>query len=353
MLHGGEIYGQNKDIRLDFFFFFNPVPCHDRVLDAMRESLLHAERYPDYYQDSFRKKVAEAEKALTGCGEVSFENVIGTNGASEAISSVINYLKPKKVLMTAPCFSGYSHALNTIEGCKIYKALLKAENDFLLPRDFAQNITADTDLVILTDPNNPTGRIIDPALLDEVADRCDALGVKLLIDECFIDMSTGSRSLVPDAAKRDGIFIIKAYTKLFSIPGVRIGYCISSPENIENIKRFLPEWNVSGQGLIAGEACAEVILSTDYVRRTKEAVKSEREFMTGALSDAGMQVFSSDTGFILFKGPAGLKDRLLEKKVLIRDCSLFDGLGEGFYRIGLKSHEKNLEFVRILGSLSL
>ena len=184
-LHGGDVY--RNDVRLDFSVNLNPYPMPSAVTEAMQAGISEIHQYPDPVQQKLREGIASLEG-------VSADNVICGNGASELILAIVRLLAPGKVLLPVPSFYGYRHALNALldhemsknKKLEIKEYFLKEDNDFLLTTDFVSEITDDTDLVILANPNNPTGRCIGADVLEAVIEKCNQMGTALLIDECFL-----------------------------------------------------------------------------------------------------------------------------------------------------------------------
>lgn len=356
MLHGGEVY--DKEIELDFSVSLNPCGCPDKVKNALSGAICDVDKYPDMSQQRFREAVARAESA----DEILPENIIGGNGASELLAAIVNMLRPKKALLPVPSFYGYIHAIGMAKDCQVVTYKLSEDREFELDERFVEEIAADIDFVILGNPNNPTGKCIKRSVLEAIIKKCKETETALVVDECFFRLSDHGTSARTYLDSYDNLYVVDAYTKLFSIPGVRVGFCLSQPENIEKLRRFLPEWNMSLFAQTAGIACAEMI-SENFMDVTAETIKKEREYLDSELRKLGIKVFDSDTNFILIKVPDDLKpsinhnemfgaslyDALLEKRILIRDCSTFDGLSCGFYRIAVKDHESN---IRLLDALS-
>ena len=343
MLHGGDIYDKNN-IEYDFSVNLNPLGCPSPVREAVLEAAVLSGRYPDYYQRAFKKAVAKAEG-------VEPSQVIGGNGASELLMSLVRMLKPKSAVIVTPGFSGYSHVLNSIKDCESREYALSEDKDFKLDSGILKVITDDLSLVMLGNPNNPTGRYIRPALAEKIFNKCLETGTYLIVDESFHYLTKGSKSMVPHIDEYKGLFVISSYTKLFSLPGARIGYCICAEENITGLKAFLPEWNMSIIAQRSGELCARLLRLTNYASETQREVSKERDFLSNELVKAGVRVFPSDTCFIMFYSKLPLYDLLLEKGILIRDLSTVPGLKKGYYRIAVKSHEENVVLVDMLKEL--
>ena len=340
MIHGGEIY--DKNIELDFSVNLNPVPCPEAVLEAIGAAASHVREYPDLSQGAFRQAVASAENKLSGGDFVTPENVLGGNGASELILGIIRLIKPRKVLLPTPCFYGYFHGIRSFGDITEVRYLLKEERGFALEEDFIELIDASVDLVILGNPNNPNGRAISPILLKKIVEKCKETGTALLVDECFLHLSNGGESAVRYLDGYDRVFVVNAYTKLFSIPGVRVGYVLAAGERIRELKGVLPEWNMSVFAQSAGVSCAETILRTDFVERSRSEIKSMRCRMEGNFRELGITIYPSDTNFLLVRSGKNLYDLFLNRGILIRDCGNYEGLGKGYYRIAVKD-EKSYE----------
>ena len=221
MLHGGEIY--DKRIELDFSVSLNPMPCPKEVQEAVRQAALEVSVYPDIRQRAFREAVAMAENTPA-------DNIVGGNGASELLMAIVNMVRPKKALLPVPSFYGYEHVLRACSA-EIEQYYLDESVGFELGEDFVHTITEFTDMVILGNPNNPTGRLISEDVLVKIMDRCRETGTTLVVDECFIRLTEGSTSARDYIDEYPNLFVVDAYTKLFSIPGVRVGFVITAKDN--------------------------------------------------------------------------------------------------------------------------
>ena len=357
MLHGGEIY--DKKIEMDFSVNLNPVPCPEAVLAEIRRAALEVSNYPDIRQSRFRTAVAEAE---TGLSEKSVkftaENIVGGNGASELLMAIACMVRPKRALLPIPSFYGYEHVLRA-SGCEVVRYNMAGEDErgktqFELSERFTDAITEDTDMVILGNPNNPTGRLISEDLLLAVLERCRKTGATLVVDECFYRLSGKREDGANTVSARNfvheygNLFIVDAYTKLFSIPGVRAGFAVTSAENAERLREFLPEWNMSVFAESAGVKCAEISEEGSFIKKTREVICRERDYLSAQLSGLGITVYPSDTNFILIKSEDELYEKLLKKRILIRDCSNFRGLDHGYFRIAVKDHASNERLINAI-----
>ncbi len=334
-MHGGDIYRNN--IHFDFSVNTNPFGVPSEVQWVLTEAALHAGKYPDIIHENLVNNTAKALNVIP-------ENIVYGNGASELIMAICHALMPKVALLVQPCFSGYEYCIKgASSNCKILYHFLKEEEDFQLKDDIIDSINKEKpNVLFLTNPNNPNGRLIEKDLLIKIVAACEKIGTAVIIDECFIPFTEKEReySLIEEIRNYKKLVILRAFTKTFAIPGVRIGYCICSKNTIaDKIKAHLPEWNLSIFAQMAGVECLKHL---DYVQQSAKYVAVERVFLTEKLTKLGFKVYSSDANFILFKSNiTDLKEKLLDYKILIRDCYDYPGLGHGFYRIAIKMHNEN------------
>lgn len=328
--HGGDIY-RNK-IKLDFSVNTNPLGISNNVKKAIEENCEKFGIYPDAMCVELRNAIAEKE-------QVDIENVICSNGAAEMIFAVVRAVMPKKSLLIAPTFSEYERALKSV-GSQIKYYCLKEENNFEFRSDFIDYLD-DIDMVFVCNPNNPVGKIADENLINNIAYTCRAKKIVCVFDECFMDLADGY-------SMKEKMPVIKAFTKTYAMAGIRLGYMVADTEFVCSVQKQLPMWNVSSVAQIGGIAALN---DNDYLEKGKKIIKEEREFLSNELKKLGFKVFNSDVNFILFKGNRGLESKLLKKEILIRNCGNFKGLDESFYRMAVKTHSENEEFIRELGDI--
>lgn len=335
-IHGGDIY--DKQIQLDFSVNINPLGIPERVEEAIYKSVRQCVHYPQINAQI----LCEETGRMLG---ISSENLIFGNGASELFMAMIHALKPQKILIPVPSFYGYEHAAMAAEGEIVFYET-KKEEKFLLTERFFKALDADIDLLFLANPNNPTGALLDRDFLIKILDICREKEIVVVADECFIDFCENGYSLLGETENYRNLIVVQAFTKIFSIPGVRLGYLVCSNENILlEIQRHLPEWNTSVAAQAAGIACTK---ETEFINETRAYVKRERQFLETELGQAGFTVYSGQADFILIyddkllhKGKS-LYDYLLQRGILIRDCQSFRGLSKGYYRIAVKKHDENV-----------
>ena len=348
-MHGGNIYG--NEIKYDFSVNLNPLGPPKSVQDALVAALNHVEEYPD-------PEYRELRRGLANYWQLAEEQLVLGNGASELIPGIIRTLAPKTCMVTAPCYSGYETALNAAApSCRIRRIPLRAEDDFILPENICQEIArVKPNLLILTNPNNPNGKRISANRLREIADACRTAGTMLLVDECFLALSGGDEDSLIHCIRSESLpaVVLRAFTKTFAIPGVRLGYAVCSAPMAERIQRELPEWNLSVFAQYAGRAALETVAggTSGYLAASVEMIAREREFLSEELEKLGFRVFPSDANYILFQSRDWeLHQKLLDKGILIRDCRDYHGLTAGFYRTAVRTHRENTVLLRCLRNI--
>lgn len=336
--HGGDIY--SGDYSFDFSVNVNPFGPPESVRRAVRTSADLLDHYPD---TCCRELRAALSRKLSVCPD----RLIFGNGAAELIYALVQAVRPKKALVTAPGFAEYESALNAVD-CEIQFYPLKPENGFLPQEDYLDRIAPETDLIFLCSPHNPSGTVLSRDFLLKAALRAERCGAVLAVDECFWQFVTEENrvTLLDAVEEHPSLFLLHAFTKTFAMPGLRLGYGVTANDGLlRDMERQTQAWNVSIPAQLAGTAALE---ETEYVKRTAGAVAAEREYLRREMRRLGLTVYLSQANFLLFQGPENLKERCREKKVLIRDCRNYRGLSAGWFRIAVKLHEENTVLIRTL-----
>ena len=327
--HGGNIYGTDR-ILLDFSANLNPLGMPGSVRTALTEDPSRFEIYPDPDCTALRKRLAEA----VGTDP---EDILMGNGADDMIYRLAFALRPREVLLTAPGFSEYEKSALQA-GARIRYHELSEENGFAVTEAFAGGITDETDLVYLCTPNNPTGNTVPEETIRAAADRCRSVGALLVVDECFLCF-TDRASCVRWLEEYPCLVVLDAFTKRYAMAGLRLGYLVSRDHGLlERLKACGPCWNVSGPAQAAGLAALD---SGDYLERSLALIREERLRLAEEMSALGLRVFPPEANFVFFQGPETLYEDLLGRGILIRSCDNYPGLGPGWFRVCVHTHEKN------------
>ncbi len=336
--HGGNIYGKN--IRLDYSANLNPFHMPERVKKAIIDGIEEYYRYPDPDCKELILAIATAKGLLP-------EWIVCGNGAADLIYRYALSIKANKVLLLAPTFSEYEQAFR-LAGTEICYYLLKEKHNFSVGEDILKEIPL-VDGVVLCNPNNPVGNLIEPGLLQKIGKAIEEEGKFLFLDECFMEFTKYEKkySSIPYIPMNKRIFVLKAFTKIYAMAGIRLGYGICSDMALlGKVKSAGAPWSVSGVAQKAGIAALKEI---EYVKQAKEIIEEEREFLKKGLGKLGLFVYPSQANYIMFKAEEQLYEQLLGRGILIRQCGNYYGLGNEYYRVCIGKRRENQVLLEEIG----
>ena len=330
-VHGGDVYSYAEAcgcMPLDLSANINPFGIPETVKQAMHRAVEDCTRYPDPFCRAARRAIGAAEGVCPDwiyCG----------NGAADVLDRLAAVLRPKTALLTAPTFAEYER---TLAGADVRFHLLHEDEGFAVTERILSDMAPEIDAVYLCNPNNPTGRTIEPPLLHRIVEKCAEYSSWLIVDECFQDFLTdGTRHTLKDLlADCPKLVLLRAYTKMYAVPGVRFGWCMTAnTELIEGLYRAGQPWNVS----VIAQACAAAAAQENaFAEQTAARIAQERTYLAEELGHRGMTVFPSEANFLLFRSQdTELREKLAACGVLIRSCANYRGLGAGFYRTAVKT----------------
>lgn len=343
-LHGGNIYDdsiqqmcrESGEELLDFSANINPLGIPEGVRRAVTEAIGKARHYPDPCCRKLKKALAEEY----GLPETYF---ICGNGGADLIYRLVYGMRPKKALLMAPTFAEYEQALKqTKTTCVFYEM----GDNLQVGEDILEWMQKDLDVMFLCNPNNPTGLLMEQELLSEILKKAETQGILLVLDECFLDF-TGQeeRSLVPFTERYSGLFVLKSFTKMYAMPGIRLGYGIS--RNKELLQKMESAGQCWGVSVLASEAGAAALEEREYKKTAVELVKKERIFLKKELEELGLKVWPGQADYLFFQAP-GIRDlyeRLLPWGIIIRRCGNYRGLDDTFYRVAVKGRKENMRLI--------
>ncbi len=340
LIHGGDIAGFVEEYGyppLDFSANVSPLGLPEGARQAIVQSLDRADAYPDPLCRALTEALAAHEGAESG-------HILCGSGAADLIFRLCYGLRPKTALVLAPTFAEYELALRAV-GCEVRHHLLRREESFLLSPALLSEIKPELDVLFLCQPNNPTGQLCPPTLLAELAARCAQTGTLLVTDECFVDFLDEPEAASAKAFLPGGkLLILKAFTKLYAMAGLRLGYCLSTDTALLSAMREAGQpWSVSTPAMAAGLAALE---DGDYLSRLRALVREERVFLANGLNRLGLTGISGSANFLFFHSDCPDFVRSMRVKgVLIRDCANYRGLGSGDCRIAVRGRAENLRLL--------
>lgn len=342
-MHGGDLYGASlqssfaQEELLDFSANINPLGMPKGVREAVIKGLSRSLHYPDPFCRKLCKALGEKEG-------VSADAVLCGNGGADLIYRLVYALKPRKALVTAPAFGEYEEALGQTEAEICYYRLPASME---IGEGILEAVTEDVDLVFLCNPNNPTGILTDRKLLIKLLKRAEAGKTWVCVDECFLDFVREKEAftLTGYLAEYPKLVILKSFTKLYAMPGLRLGYVLSgSRELLERMRRAGQPWAVSEPAMEAGLAALE---EQNFREQTLALVEGEREQLEAKLKGFGFQVWPGKADYLCFRalGEPDLHKKLLERGIVIRHCANYQGLTEEDYRVAVRTHEENMRLL--------
>ena len=346
LVHGGDWAGYLEEYGgqpLDFSANVSPLGVPQGVKNAIAAAAERADRYPDPLCRSLCRKLAAHE-------QVPQSYVLCVNGAADLIFRGVLARRPRRALLTAPAFAEYEAAL-TACGCQVERYLLREDNQFRLEEGFLEAIVPGVEMVFLCESNNPTGVTSPRELLLQVAERCAQCGALLMLDECFGDFleHPEDHTLKGALAQFPHVMILKAFTKLYAMAGVRLGYALCADSALlEEMREAGQPWAVSSLAQAAGEAALE---EREYVEQVRQMVAQERPWMVEQLRSLGMEVVPGEANYLLFRCRIPLIQPLRERGILLRSCSNYHGLNETWYRTAVRTHDENIRLIQALNEV--
>ncbi|WP_252501900.1 threonine-phosphate decarboxylase CobD [Sporosarcina sp. Marseille-Q4943] len=313
---------------LDFSENCNPAGPPRAVVELWPDLLSRLHAYPDPSGEPFLSKAADYHG-------VSKTSVIAGNGAAEILSFIAERYRGRRAIVIHPTFSEYEATLRA-KGVEIERIIASEVDGFRLPVEEVLPRLSAASVLYLCTPNNPTGIMPEREDLLAIIRKAGKVGCEVVLDEAFIDFIDESKSFIPELNEFPHVIVVRSMTKMYAIPGIRLGYTVAHPEVISSLKTTAPHWNVNGMAAAIGAVC----LGQDAYREA--AIRhawEEREKMTAFLKEFGCTVTDSVANFLSFKPEdAGkLYKEMLAKGIVLRHSENFRGMDGRWLRIGMKS----------------
>ena len=350
--HGGNILslarqrGLSPTELIDFSASINPLGLSPVVRNAIVNALDTLVHYPD-------NDCGELKLALAEFHGLKQEHFAIANGSTEIIYTLPGLLPGKSALIVSPTFSEYTNALR-LHQREIRHLPLSPADGFALNLDRLASLLENYyDALYLCNPGNPSGALYPRRVVEQVYDLCRDTGTFLVLDEAFMDFSEEESAKTVIIAADQGI-VLRSMTKFYGIPGLRLGYAMAAPSLIERLSSLGGPWSVNTLAQVAGVAA---LRDSDYIRRSLADVADLRRKLSSALSAIpGLKVYPSSANFLLIEltadiSSAELKELLLDRMILIRDCGTFTGLTNRFIRVAVRTEAENIRLVEGLGSI--
>ncbi len=352
--HGGDLdaiqrkYNIPKEDILDFSGNINPLGFPMSATEELAKNLHLISTYPDKHYTDLRKSISH----YTGA---NLEHIVVGNGSTELISTFIQTVAAKNSIIMGPAYSEYEREITLLGGAYTYFPLLE-ENDFQLDvASLLLALTEDIGMLVICNPNNPTGTAISTADLESIVSHCRENGISVLVDETYIEFADNVSEIcaIPLAKDYDNLFVIRGTSKFFAAPGIRLGYGVSSNEAfLQQLTSNQDPWSVNSLAAFVGE---RIFSDFDFHKKTQTLISSERKKAFDTLSTwKNIKAYPSSANFILLKlltdktTSAEIFEHLIQKKMLIRDASSFTFLDESYLRFCILSPEDNANLLMAL-----
>lgn len=352
-VHGGEVLdaaaksGLRRAEILDFSSSVNPLGPSGKALEAVRKAFMEIPAYPDSNSTVLRNAIA------SHFGSISKDNVIVGNGSTELMYLFAEaFLKKGEVaLIPAPTFGEYESAVRkTGEAARF----VRLDQGFNVNVDaFTREMTG-AKIVFLCNPNNPTGFLIPSEALTRIVEQAMQQDSLVFLDEDFLEFVENERalSLIGKIKRYPNLFILRSFTKIFGLTGLRVGYGVANEEIISTLSCAKIPWNVN---CLAQASAVAALKDEEHLRVTRELIKKEKTRLLTELEQIGsFKVYPPDANFFFIDiresglTAAELADKLLRQGILIRDCTSFRGLDSYYVRIAVKTRPENERLIEAL-----
>ncbi|XHH10160.1 MAG: threonine-phosphate decarboxylase CobD [Candidatus Bathyarchaeia archaeon] len=354
-IHGGEVHdiacktGFKQEDLLDFSSSVNPLGTSKKALDAAQAAFGHIAAYPDSASNELRQVIADHYG-------VSKNNIIVGNGSTELMYLFAESFLSKGdfAVMPAPTFGEYEGAVRKT-GADI--RFIKLDSDMKLDVDACIAGMAGAKMAFICNPNNPTSLLTPTMDLKRILDAALEQDILVFLDEDFLEFVENEQqlSLIGNISKYPNLFILRSFTKLYGLTGLRVGYGIANPEIINVLLCAKIPWNIN----CLAQAAAVVAMNDDeHLQKTRELIREEKAFLQEGLSKIrGFRVYEPDANFFFIDiretgcTAAELTQKLLAEGIMIRDCTSFKGLDPHYVRIAVKLHSENVRLLEVLGKV--
>lgn len=333
--HGNNIYEYEGRICHDFSSNIAFNKKADDILNFLKENINSIKNYPDPEAKILTQKIADYHGVSPQC-------VMVTNGSAEAFYLVAHLFKETKTAICIPAFSEYEDACN----------LYKHSCSFVPVTEFKDRDFSSFKSVWLGNPNNPDGTLTQGK---DIIKQCQTHDETFfIVDYAYMKLTSRKTEIEIVESMPKNLIQIHSLTKLFGIPGIRLGYVIAPSKIITELSSMRPPWSVNSMALDAGRYIMDNynMLTPDLQELTEESL-----FLQERLSENQLiEVYPSSCNFFLLrlkdKTAKWLKDELIEKSgILIRDASNFRGLDERYFRLSAQTRKANNKLITDINNM--
>lgn len=285
---------------------------------------------------------------------VGAEHVLPGAGSSELIYLALRrrLRAGQRALLLDPTYGEYAHVLSRVVGCRVERLPLERAAGYRLDPDrLAARLREGFEVVVVVNPNSPTGAHTDRAVLEEVL-RGAPKGTWLWIDETYVDYAGAGQSLERFAAESEDVVVCKSMSKVYALSGMRCAYLVASTATVADLRALTPPWAV---GLLAQVAAVEALRDADYYEARWRETHALRAALSARLAALGAEVVPGVANFVLLHlppggpSPAQVVRRCRERGVFLRDFPEMASLRDTALRVAVKDAATNERIVAALG----
>ncbi|GLC88865.1 pyridoxal phosphate-dependent aminotransferase [Lysinibacillus piscis] len=260
------------------------------------------------------------------------------NGASELLTVLAKRYRHKRVILIHPTFSEYERTLRAA-GAKVQSIVVEDVRDYTLPMEQLQQAMVEADALYLCIPNNPTGVLPNQQDIEQLLIHGANVACELVFDEAFMDWVEEAYSWIPQIQQYPHLIVVRSMTKMYAIPGIRLGYLVAQPAIIAALQQMLAHWNLNALALTIGANCLQ---ETHYREQAITYAVAQRQALQHYLREHGCQVTNSVTNYVCFALPTVAHNdtffqHCLTRGIVLRHTHNFLGLDGQWFRIGIKN----------------
>jgi threonine-phosphate decarboxylase len=352
-VHGAEVLGAAEESGLkpheilDFSSSVNPLGPSKKAFEAAKKAFSQIAAYPDSNSNELRQVIA------SHFGSLNKDNVVVGNGSTELMYLFAETFlkKGETALIPAPSFGEYESAVRKTGEIPKF---VKLGRSFNVEAATFEKEMSGAKIIFLCNPNNPTSMLIPKETLTDIIERALDHDSLVFLDEDFLEFVEEEKTLtrIGKINTYPNLFILRSFTKIFGLTGLRVGYGVANEEIISVLSCAKIPWNVN---CLAQAAAVAALKDAEHLHVTRDLIKKEKAWLHAQLGKFNSFKFSMpDANFFFINihksglTASELKSKLLKQGILIRDCTSFRGLDEFYVRIAVKTRVENEQLIGAL-----
>lgn len=322
---------------IDFSANINPLGPPHALKEKWNDFYSEITVYPDPNAIKLKGMIADREG-------ISSDSILIGNGGADLITLVARMLAGKKILIVQPAFSEYEKACQANNCVIIYHQLEELGFELTLPD------LSSIDALFLCNPNNPTGVHFSAEMVRTIIEEAEKQHCFVVLDEAFYDFLLDYQSMIPYIDRFKNLIIIRSMTKMFAIPGIRLGYLAAAPHIIVELSSLQSHWSTNTIALLAGELCLQ---DEAFIKKTQDYIEDERKRLFAYFEGTDFEFSPSKINFYLLRDTnlneqLKLFEFLLDNGIIPRHTFNFPGLEGNWLRFAIKNKAENDQLMEVL-----